>query len=74
MRLSQLNTLTPGDFAIVVRGARGLGEPYDSERLMVALEEECRAKQRGMKPVAGGSFLTLIMHGHFCCKRQGANS
>jgi len=56
MRLSQLNTLTSGDFAMVVRQARGLGEPYDSERLMVALEEECRAKQRGMKPVAGVHF------------------
>jgi hypothetical protein len=56
MRLSQLNTLTSGDFAMVVRQARGLGEPYDSERLMVALEEECRAKQPGMKPVAGVHF------------------
>lgn len=52
-RLSQLSTLTPGDFAVVVRQARALGEIFDSERLLVALEEECRAKQRGMKPVAG---------------------
>ena len=44
MRLSQSNTLTPGDFATVVRQARALGERYDSERLLAALEEECRAK------------------------------
>lgn len=53
MRLSQLRTLTPGDFATAVRQARMLGKPFDSERLLVALEEECRAKQHGMKPVAG---------------------
>ncbi|MDN5942133.1 MAG: hypothetical protein L0H94_09650 [Nitrospira sp.] len=52
-RLSQLSTLTPGDFATVVRQARALGEDYDSARLMVALEEECRAKQHGMKSVTG---------------------
>lgn len=53
VRLSQLRTLTPGDFATVVRQARALGERYDSERLLAALEEECRAKQRGMRPVPG---------------------
>jgi SpoVK/Ycf46/Vps4 family AAA+-type ATPase len=52
-RLSKLSTLTPGDFATVVRQARALGECYDRERLMAALEEECRAKQLGMKSVTG---------------------
>ncbi len=53
VRLSQLRTLTPRDFATVVRLARVLGELFDSERLLKALEEECRAKQHGMKSVTG---------------------
>ncbi len=53
LRLAKLNTLTPGDFATVVRQARALGTRYDSERLLVALGDECQAKQRGMKPVTG---------------------
>lgn len=53
MRLSKLSTLTPGDFATVVRQARALGGRYDGERLLTALEQECRAKPRGTKPVAG---------------------
>lgn len=52
-RLSKLSTLTPEDFAIVVRQARALGTRYNSERLMAALEEEHRAKQCGMKSVIG---------------------
>ena len=52
MQLSTLRTLTPGDFATVVCQARG-GEDYDSDRLMAVLEEECRAKQHGMKSVTG---------------------
>ena len=53
MRLSQLRALTPGGFAIVILPARVLGELFDSERLLVALEEECRAKQLGVKLVTG---------------------
>ena len=53
VRLSQLSTLMPGDFATVVRQARALGEDYDSDRLMAALEEECRAKQHGVRSVTG---------------------
>jgi len=52
-RLSKLSTLTPGDVATVVRQARAFGKHYDNEQLLAALEEECRAKQRGMKPVTG---------------------
>jgi len=62
VRLSQLITLTPGDFATGVRHARALVEPYDSERLMAALEKECRAKQRGMKPVAGFHASGTVYH------------
>ncbi len=50
-RLSQLRTLTPRNFATVVCQARALGEDYDSDRLMAALEEECRVKLRGINPV-----------------------
>lgn len=32
MRLSKLSTLTPGDFATVVRQARALGTSYDAEQ------------------------------------------
>lgn len=53
LRLSKLDTLTPGDFATVVRQARAMGKTYDSERLVAALEEECRAKLRGMNAVKG---------------------
>lgn len=55
-RLSQLRTLTPGDFATVVRQARAMGTRYGAERMMAALEEECRAKQRGGKQVQGFQF------------------
>ena len=51
-RLLQLRTLTPGDFATVVRQARG-GEDYDSDRLMAVLGKECCAKQHGMESVTG---------------------
>jgi len=53
VRLAQLRTLPPGDFATVVRQARVLGELFDCKRLLVALEEECRAKQPGIKLVTG---------------------
>ena len=52
-RLLQLSTLTPGEFATVARQACTLGTRYDSERLMAALEEECRAKMSGIKQVEG---------------------
>lgn len=58
-RLSKLSTLTPGDVATVVRQARVLGTQYDAQRLLAALEEECRAKERGMKPVKG--FVSQII-------------
>jgi hypothetical protein len=47
VHLAQLRTLPPGVFATVVRLALVLGELFDSKRLLVALEEECRAKQPG---------------------------
>ena len=47
VRLSQLNTLTPGDFATIVRQARAMGTRYDAEELIGALEAECQAKQAG---------------------------
>jgi hypothetical protein len=53
VRLSQLSTLTPGDFATVVRQARALGTRYDAEQLLDALEGECQAKVRGGKQVRG---------------------
>lgn len=52
-RLTKLCTLTPGDFVTAVRQARALGERYEAERLLAALEEECRAKARGIRPVKG---------------------
>ena len=53
MRLSQLNTMIPGDFATVVRQAGVLGARYDAEQLFCALEAECRAKASGGKQVRG---------------------
>jgi hypothetical protein len=53
MRLSKLRTLTPGDFATVVRQARALGTPYDAEQLLGALEAECWAKESEGKHVHG---------------------
>lgn len=53
MRLSQLRTLTPGDFATAVRQARALGTRYDAAQLLAALEAECRAKMSGGKQVTG---------------------
>ena len=53
VRLSQLSTLTPGDFATVVRQARTMGTRYDAEQLLGALEAECRAKASGRKQVTG---------------------
>lgn len=52
-RPGRLTTLTPGDFATVLRRAHVLGRGYDAEGLVRALEEDCRAKQRGPRPVAG---------------------
>lgn len=52
-RLQRLTTLTPGDFATVLRQARVLDRSYDGEQLLAALEAECRAKERGAQPVAG---------------------
>ena len=53
VRLSKLSTLTPGDFATVVRQARALGVCYDAEQLLGALEAEFRAKMSGGKQVRG---------------------
>lgn len=52
-RFSQLRTLTPGDFATVVRQAGALGTSYDAEQLLGALEAECLAKASGRKQVKG---------------------
>lgn len=43
-RLSQLENLTPGDFATVARQWTVLGEAPDAGALMIALEDECRVK------------------------------
>jgi hypothetical protein len=53
LRLSQLSTLTPSNFATVVRQARVLGTRYDVEQLLGALEAECQAKGSGGKQVRG---------------------
>jgi SpoVK/Ycf46/Vps4 family AAA+-type ATPase len=52
-RLRHLDTVTPGDFAMTLRQAKMLGCPSSAEQLLTALEVECRAKQRGAKPVLG---------------------
>lgn len=52
-RLSQLRTLTPGDFSTVVRQSRALGTRYDAEQLLGALEAECQAKMSEAKQVTG---------------------
>jgi SpoVK/Ycf46/Vps4 family AAA+-type ATPase len=52
-RLARLTNLTPGDYATVIRQARVLGKSYDAERLLAALEEECKAKASHSKPVKG---------------------
>jgi SpoVK/Ycf46/Vps4 family AAA+-type ATPase len=54
-RLSRLTNLTPGDFATAIRQSRVMGKQYDAEELLRALEEECRAKHRGTKPISGFS-------------------
>lgn len=43
-RLSQLENLTPGDFATVARQWTVLGEAPDAGALLIALENECRVK------------------------------
>lgn len=45
-RLSGLDNLTPGDFAVVVRQSRIIGRRSSPESLLDLLEEECRAKRR----------------------------
>ncbi len=54
-RLHRLSTLTPGDYATVIRQARVLGKPFDGEQLMAVLEEECKAKAGTTKQVRGFS-------------------
>ena len=44
VRLMKLGTLTPGDFAVVVRKARVYAIPLGPERLIQGLEQECRIK------------------------------
>jgi hypothetical protein len=53
VRLSQLRTLTPDDFATVVHQASALWTRYDAEQLLGALEAECRAKMSEEKHVRG---------------------
>ena len=52
-RLHCLSTLTPGDYATVIRQARVLGKQYDAAQLFAVLEEECKAKAGAGKPVKG---------------------
>lgn len=52
-RLAALTTVTPGDVATALRQARLLGQALTPEGLLGALEEECRAKLQGRKPVTG---------------------
>ena len=44
MRLDQLATLTPGDFATVRRQERLLGERYGTDEFLHLLEQECQVK------------------------------
>lgn len=55
VRSSQLRTLTPVDFATVVRQTRAMGTSYDVEQLLGVLEAECRAKGSGGE--AGQGFI-----------------
>lgn len=49
VRLATLKTLTPGDFATVIRQMRALGEHHDGEPLVNALETDCQTKAKGWK-------------------------
>jgi SpoVK/Ycf46/Vps4 family AAA+-type ATPase len=44
MRLDQMITLTPGDFATVRRQEQLLGENYEAEAFLCLLEQECQVK------------------------------
>ncbi len=50
-RLCQLDTLTPGDFAVVVRQARLLGGRVVPGQLLEELRRECDAKTGGRRPI-----------------------
>ena len=50
-RLDQLDRLTPGDFAAVARQWALLGRQPDGEALIIALEEECRAKGEAIRAI-----------------------
>jgi len=45
MRLDQMITLTPGDFATIRRQEMVLGEPYEADQFLCLLEHECQVKQ-----------------------------
>jgi len=53
MELSRLETVTPGDFAAVVRRVRILGFVPDAGTIVRELGEELRAKPGGGKPRVG---------------------
>jgi SpoVK/Ycf46/Vps4 family AAA+-type ATPase len=50
--LGDLGTLTPGDFATVVRQAR-MNPPKDADDLLTRLDAECRAKPEGRRRPIG---------------------
>ena len=50
-RLDRLDTLVPGDFAAVGRQRALVGSYPGAERLLDALEEECRFKERTSNPI-----------------------
>ena len=52
-RISHLDNLTPGDFAVIKRKARFMGSDLTGSNLFDALEKESRAKPGGNKNIVG---------------------
>jgi len=52
-QLGRLTTLTPGDFATVLRQTRVMGQPCEGPHLLAALRDECRIKQDSGIRVSG---------------------
>lgn len=46
-QLGQLDNLTPGDFAVVLKNQRLLGVPLSAEQFLHGLESEVRVKRHG---------------------------
>lgn len=50
-RIYQLDNLTPGDFATVIRQTRSMNQTMNAELILHSLERECRAKSGGRRPI-----------------------